>query len=113
MPVIRKVQSKVTLIPKKEGMVKKDAEPVLGGDKIGKEEGLVKKAGRSKRVCFFCQKKVEPGYYDAVTLRRFISDRGRIIPRGRAGTCAKHQRRVSREIKRARFLALIPFTIRL
>lgn len=76
----------------------------------GKDIGL-KSAGRSKKVCFFCQSKTEPRYSDAASLRRYLSDRGRINPRGRSGACSKHQRRVSREIKRARHLALLPFTL--
>lgn len=67
---------------------------------------------RTKKVCQFCTAKIEPKYWDVNTLRRYLSDRGRIVSRSRFGTCAKHQRRVSQEIKRARHLALLPFTVR-
>jgi small subunit ribosomal protein S18 len=49
-------------------------------------------------------------YKDASKLRRFISDRGKIEPRRKTGTCARHQRRLTLSIKRARHLALLPYT---
>jgi len=60
--------------------------------------------------CSFCQSKKQPDYKKDEDLRPFISDRGKIIPRSRTGACAKHQRRLSQAIKRARYLGLIPFT---
>jgi small subunit ribosomal protein S18 len=66
--------------------------------------------GRPK-VCPLCVEKAkEVDYKDAAKLGRFISDRGRIDTRRRTGMCAKHQRMVSRAIKRARHLALLPYT---
>ena len=64
-----------------------------------------------RRVCTFCKDKI-PGadYKDFNFLRRFVSDRGRIESRRKSGACAKHQRSVARAIKRARHLALIPYT---
>lgn len=50
-----------------------------------------------------------PDYKEATTLRRFMTERGKIVSRGRSGVCAKHQRKLAREIKRARHLALLPF----
>lgn len=77
------------------------------------ESGEEKKAApRLKKVCQFCSNKTEPHYFDIVALRRFINDRGRIVTRVRSGSCAKHQRRITKEIKRARHLALLPFTVR-
>lgn len=67
---------------------------------------------RAKKVCQFCSNKTEPHYFDMVALRRFINDRGRIVARARSGTCSKHQRRITKEIKRARHLALLPFTVK-
>lgn len=67
---------------------------------------------RSKKACQFCFNKTEPKYWDVSALRRFMTDRGRIAGRSRYGTCAKHQRRISQEIKRARHLALLPFTVK-
>ena len=48
-------------------------------------------------------------YKDLETLKKYLSDRGKIVNRGRSGVCAKHQRDLAREIKRARHLALLPF----
>ncbi|NLJ83885.1 MAG: 30S ribosomal protein S18 [Halanaerobiaceae bacterium] len=65
--------------------------------------------GRNK-TCYFCANKdKEIDYKDVRTLQRFITDRAKIIPRRITGTCAKHQRAVTREIKRARQIALLPF----
>lgn len=67
--------------------------------------------GRQVRKCYFCVEGIDQiDYKDADTLRRFLSDRGKIKPRRQTGTCAKHQRRLARAIKRARHLALLPFT---
>ena len=64
----------------------------------------------SRKVCSFCASKVEAiDYKDPAKLRNFISDRGKIAPRRRTGTCAKHQRILARAIKRARHLALLPY----
>jgi small subunit ribosomal protein S18 len=60
-------------------------------------------------VCFFCQNKNVPiDYKDPSKLFRYISDRGKIEPRRRTGTCARHQRVLARAIKRARQVALLP-----
>lgn len=64
-----------------------------------------------RKVCAFCADKREViDYKDPARLRRFISDRGKIEPRRKTGTCAKHQRRLAIALKRARHLALLPFT---
>ncbi|MEJ5197837.1 MAG: 30S ribosomal protein S18 [Anaerolineae bacterium] len=64
-----------------------------------------------RRVCAFCADKIDKiDYKDINTLRRFISDQGQIESRRRTGTCARHQRRLTLAIKRARFLALLPYT---
>jgi small subunit ribosomal protein S18 len=55
-------------------------------------------------------KVVRVDYKETEKLRRYITDRGKIIPRRVTGACAKHQRQLTRAIKRARFLALLPFT---
>ena len=67
---------------------------------------------RSKRrVCSFCVDKVEHvDYKDIARLRRYISERGKIMPRRISGNCAKHQRQVTLAIKRSRHVALLPFT---
>jgi len=66
---------------------------------------------RTKRVCIFCKTKTEPHFWDAVALRKFMNNRGRIVARSKTGACSKHQRRISQEIKRARHLALLPYTV--
>ncbi|HOT47201.1 MAG TPA: 30S ribosomal protein S18 [Spirochaetota bacterium] len=63
-----------------------------------------------KKVCIFCQdKNASIDYKRPDILERFITDRGKILPRRVTGTCAKHQRIVAREIKRGRAIALLPF----
>jgi len=62
-------------------------------------------------VCAFCVDKIDNvDYKDVARLRRYLSDRGKIEPRRKTGTCAKHQRRLTIAIKRARHVALLPFT---
>ena len=62
------------------------------------------------KVCRFCEDKaLKINYKDERLLRRFITERGKIIPRRMSGTCARHQREVTRSLKRARQIALLPF----
>ena len=64
-----------------------------------------------KKVCAFCVEKAESiDYKDVAKLRRYISDRAKILPRRITGTCAQHQRQLTEAIKRARHIALLPFT---
>lgn len=64
-----------------------------------------------RKVCGFCVDKVEHiDYKDIARLRRFMSERGKILPRRVTGTCAGHQRALTIAIKRARHLALLPYT---
>ena len=66
--------------------------------------------GKRKKVCIFCADKVAfIDYKDSNKLRKFISERGKILPRRISGACAKHQREVNIAIKRARQAALLPF----
>jgi small subunit ribosomal protein S18 len=63
-----------------------------------------------RRVCRFCANKIRLiDYKDLKTLESFIKERGRIQPCRSSGNCAKHQRQLAREIKKARFLALVPY----
>ncbi|HHX51311.1 MAG TPA: 30S ribosomal protein S18 [Clostridia bacterium] len=65
-----------------------------------------------KRVCSFCVDKVEAiDYKDVSRLRRYITERGKILPRRVTGNCARHQRMLTLAIKRARNIALLPFTV--
>lgn len=61
--------------------------------------------------CFFCERRVEPLAAEFKTLEPFLTRRGKIRGRKRSGLCAKHQRRLAKEIKRARNLGLLPFRI--
>ena len=64
-----------------------------------------------RKVCSFCVDKVEEiDYKDVAKLHKFITERGKILPRRITGTCAKHQRQLTIAIKRARNVALLPFT---
>ncbi len=62
---------------------------------------------RRKKVCYMCLGK-DLNYKDAI-ISRYISENGKILPRRVTGTCAKHQRHVAEEVKRARFMGFIPF----
>ena len=67
--------------------------------------------GKRKKVCIFCADKVDfIDYKDSNKLRKFISERGKILPRRMTGTCAMHQRQLTVAIKRARHIALLPYT---
>ena len=81
-----------------------------GGDKAG---GARPKRGFARRkVCRFCADKNVPiDYKDPQTLKHFITDRGKIIPRRISGNCAKHQRKISTAVKRSRMIALMPFAV--
>ncbi len=64
-----------------------------------------------RKVCAFCVDKVESiDYKDIARLRRYMSERGKILPRRVTGTCARHQRELTTAIKRARQVALLPYT---
>lgn len=65
-----------------------------------------------KRVCAFCVDGVsEIDYKDVVKLRRYITERGKILPRRITGNCARHQRLLTQAVKKSRVMALLPFTI--
>ena len=64
---------------------------------------------RKKKVCAMCAGK-DVDYKDPETLRRYINEKGKIVPRRVTGTCALHQRHISKQVKRARAIALMPYT---
>ncbi len=78
-------------------------------------DGRTRRPTRSKyipkrKICLFCRDKIKYiDYKDPAKLRPYITDRGKISPRRKSGTCAKHQRALATAIKRARHLALLPF----
>src|SRR5689334_22689413 len=93
-----------------------------GGDRDdrggGRDGGMDddKRGGRGgfgrKKVCRFCaEKNAKVDFKDQATLKYFVTERGKIIPRRISGNCAKHQRQVAVAIKRSRGLALIPYTV--
>jgi len=62
--------------------------------------------------CMLCKEEKTPHYSDVATLSKFVTERGKIVPRSRSGVCAAHQRRLATAIKHARHLALMPFIVR-
>ena len=81
-----------------------------------KDEKKEKAKNRPRRThkpvgaCYFTQTGTTPDYKDVLTLKRFTSDRGKIIPQKYSGVSAKNQRLLSVEIKKARYMALLPYT---
>lgn len=59
--------------------------------------------------CFYCKFKISPSFKDIDNLTKFLSPRGKILNRKKTGLCARHQRHLSKQVKYARFLALIPY----
>ena len=86
----------------------------MGNMKRGRSDGGTRKRTRGfyqKKVCRFCADKVEDiDYKDTKALKNLLTDRGKIIPSRISGNCAYHQRKVTVAIKRARNMALIPFS---
>ena len=67
---------------------------------------------RRRKVCTFCVDKIATvDYKDVGRLRKFMSERGKIVPRRVSGNCARHQRQMTTAIKRARIMALLPFVV--
>lgn len=87
-------------------MDKKTPNKVVEGDDKTKKIKRVQK----KKVCQFCIDKVEHiDYKDVTKLRRYITEKGKIVPRRTSGVCAMHQRELTTAIKRARYMVLLPF----
>ncbi len=71
----------------------------------------MKRRIRKKKVCLFCTEKIDHiDYKDIDKLKKYITDRGKILPKRITGTCATHQRELTKAIKKARMVALLPFT---
>ena len=76
----------------------------------GEEKGKKPYKPARKKVCAFCTDKVEAiDYKDGAKLRKYITEKGKILPRRQTGVCAKHQRELTTAIKRARCMAILPF----
>ena len=72
---------------------------------------MAEQQARRRKVCSFCLDNIRDiDYKDVTKLRRYLSDRGKILPRRMTGTCALHQRRLTLALKRARHIALLPFS---
>ncbi len=79
-------------------------------DRGDKNERFSKNRRPRKKVCQFCQEKTTHiDYKDLAKLKKYTTERGKILPRRITGACAKHQRMVTRAIKRARSIALLPY----
>ena len=77
----------------------------------GEGKGGMRVRRMKKKVCAFCVDKVaDIDYKEVAKLRKYISERGKILPRRISGNCAKHQRQLTTAIKRARHIALLPYT---
>jgi len=82
-----------------------------GLDRMGDKDNVGFRTRGRRRGCSFCSDDAEPiDYKDPQGLRYFVTERGKIVPRRISGVCAKHQRSVQLAIKRARTIALLPFT---
>ncbi len=80
------------------------------GFRRNKKKGARKKVFFRKRFCRFCVDKVDTiDYKDILKLKRFITEKGKILPNHITGNCARHQRSVAAAIKRARYVALLPY----
>jgi small subunit ribosomal protein S18 len=81
-------------------------------DERGGEEGGGRRGFGRRKVCRFCaDKALKVDYKDQGQLKYFLTERGKIIPRRISGNCAKHQREVATAVKRARMLAILPYTV--
>lgn len=70
---------------------------------------FIRKQTRAKN-CPLCASDVTVDYKDVTLLKKYISERGKIIGRARTGVCARHQRQITRSVKRSRYMALLPFS---
>ncbi|MGP1586809.1 MAG: 30S ribosomal protein S18 [Treponemataceae bacterium] len=90
----------------------KDMESVMDSQMRDADDKTPRARGKTffrKKVCRFCANKSKIDYKDPESLKRYTTERGKILPRRITGTCAKHQRELALEIKRARAICLLPF----
>ena len=82
-------------------------------NKSDRPDSKMKRGGsrRRKKVCVFCGENNAIDYKNTAKLRKYVSERGKILPRRVTGTCAKHQRAITVAVKRARHIALMPYTV--
>jgi len=97
--------------PRREGGPRRQGGPRRDEQSSGPRRFSRRRFTPRRKVCAFCLEKSKTiDYKDISTLRRFLTERGKIKSRRKTGTCAKHQRRLAVAVKRARHLALLPFT---
>ena len=82
-------------------------------NKSDRPDSKMKRGGsrRRKKVCVFCGENNAIDYKDTAKLRKYVSERGKILPRRVTGTCTNHQRAITVAVKRARHIALMPYTV--
>lgn len=79
---------------------------------MDKPKPIIKRRGRRRKVCFFCAEKIDViDYKETFKFKRFVTERGKIYPKRNSGLCAKHQRKLAIAVKRARFMAILPFCV--
>ncbi|OGG01883.1 30S ribosomal protein S18 [Candidatus Gottesmanbacteria bacterium RBG_16_52_11] len=71
------------------------------------------KTRHQPKNCMFCDSKTEPHFREISVLEKYMTERGKIVGRNRSGLCSRHQRSLTREIKRARYIALLPYVVRI
>lgn len=97
---IRKVISRATVAKQTEETVEPKAET---------NNTETAPTAKSKRSCFFCQSGKKPSYTDMAVLKKYTTDRAKIVARAKSNVCSRHQRAVARHVKYARHLSLLPF----
>ncbi|HCG64298.1 MAG: 30S ribosomal protein S18 [Spirochaetae bacterium HGW-Spirochaetae-4] len=93
----------------KDSMNNNDSNDSRGGNFRDRRFGGGKRGPFKKKVCKFCTQNLVADYKNPDLLRRYVTERGKILPSRITGNCAKHQRALTTEIKRARVLAYLPF----
>lgn len=84
---------------------------MISDDKDKRPGGKMRRMRPKRKICAFCaDKSKDIDYKDVMKLRRFLTERGKIMPRRTSGVCAKHQRQLAMAIKRARHVALLPYS---
>lgn len=100
-------------MPEKKKITKRVISRVAA-PKVEKTEEKIEAAPETevkpKKSCLFCKSKTSPSYTDLATLKKYLTDRAKIVTKLRSGVCSKHQRAVGKQIKYARHLSLLPFT---
>lgn len=91
-------------------MVKKTIKKIEAETPVKIKDEQEEQKVQKRRGCTYCETKIAPSYVDTATLKRFLSERGKILPKTYTRLCSKHHRAATRNIKYARHLSLLPFT---